>query len=309
MAKSKNYYQILGLSEQASAEDIKKSYRRLARKHHPDRNPDQPDAEERFKSIQEAYDVLSDSKKRREYDRYRKDPFASFQAANGDQFRRAPDGSYVRYKRRRQPDPVNDAESSLGGFSNFISKIFGAEEEAPPASKKGSRRRGKLDIDTRLRLTFNQALHGGKTEVTLPHGEIVRIDIPKGVRSGLKIRLKGKGKVGTSATGDLYVTFEVEPHSYYRRRGDDLHITVTVNPIEAMLGIQRHVISAYGNRIKLTIPPGTQHGTTLRLKGQGVKRASNIGDMYVKIELQVPEELTKEQKEIIRRAAKQAKLM
>ena len=308
MAKSKNYYRILGLTEQATAEEIKKSFRRLAREHHPDHNPDQPDAEERFKAIQEAYDVLSDPNKRREYDRYRMDPFASFQAANGDHFQRAPDGSYVRYRRTRQPAET-DGDSSLGGFTNFISRIFGAEEEPRPSSGRSGRRHSKLDIDTRLRLTFAQALRGGKTEVTLPHGEIVRIDIPKGVRSGFKIRIKGKGKIGPSSVGDLYVKFEVEPHAYYRRRGDDLHITLTINPIEAIVGVTRHVISAYGNRIKVKIPAGTQHGTSLRLKGQGVEKSNKTGDMYVKVELHVPENLTEEQLLEIQRAARKANLI
>lgn len=310
MAKSKNYYQILGIDEQATAEQIKKSYRSLARKFHPDRNPDRPDAEERFKAIQEAYDILSDPDKRKEYDRYRKDPFASFQTTNGDQFYRKPDGTYVRYERTGgQPQDIFGNGDNTGGFSSFINKIFGAEQETSRSQSGGSSHRSKLDIDTRLRLTFNQALQGGKTEVTLPHGETVRINIPRGVHSGFKIRLKGRGHISANAAGDLYVTFDVEPHTYYRRRGDDLNITCSINPIEAMLGVTRNVINAYGNTIKVKIPPGTQHGTKLRLRGQGVETASKKGDLYVKIEVHIPDNLSDAQLDILRTAAKKAKLI
>jgi DnaJ-class molecular chaperone len=137
----------------------------------------------------------------------------------------------------------------------------------------------------------------------------VRINIPRGVRSGFKIRLKERGHIGSNGVGDLYVTFDVEPHAYYRRRGDDLYITSSINPIEAMLGITRNVINAYGNTIKLKIPPGTQHGTKLRLRGQGVETNAKTGDLYVTIEIHIPEDLDDSQREIIRTAAKKARLI
>lgn len=311
MAKSKNYYKILGISEKASAAEIKKSYRSLARKYHPDRNPDQPDAEERFKAIQEAYDTLSDPKRRKKYDQFRKDPFQGFQTANGDNFYRAPDGTYVR---RSRSHSNNSAEDIFGfgegsGFTGFINRIFGAEEDPRKSPKKPRSRKSSLDIETKVQLTFAQALKGGRTELTLPHGEIIRINIPKGVHSGFKIRLSGRGNVGATSTGDLYVTFEVAPHSYYRRRGNNLHITCSINPIEAIVGISRNVINAYGNRIKLTIPPGTQHGNKLRLKGQGVETSKGKGDLYVKIEIHTPENLTDEQISILKQAGKKTKLL
>ncbi len=310
MAKAKNYYTILGINEDASPEEIKKSYRALARKYHPDRNPNQPDAEERFKSIQEAYDILSDPKSRREYNQFRKDPFASYQSTNGDRFYRAPDGTFVR---REGPRPQNPEDifgfGDSGGFTGFINRIFGSEAEQKKPGEKSKSQKSSLDIETRVRLSFMQALRGGKTELTLPHGETIRIKIPRGVRPGFKIKLKGRGQVGTTTTGDLYVTFEVEPHNYYRRRGDDLHITSTINPIEAMVGITRNVLNAYGNRIKVKIPAGTQHGSKLRLKGQGVETSKKTGDLYVKIDIQTPENLSKEQVEILRRAGKETKLL
>ena len=310
MARSKNYYSILGVDEKATPDQIKKRFRLLARQYHPDRNPDRPDAEERFKAIQEAYDVLSNEEKRKEYDIRRKNPFGGFQTANGDNFQRTKDGTYVRYQRPPNAEDEFFANGDeAGGFSNIFNRIFGAEQKPPPQDRRKSRRRSSLDVSTRLRLSLEQALVGGKTEITLPHGEVIRINIPKGVQTGFKIRLKGRGEVGATSTGDLYVTFEVEPHSYYKRKGNDLYITAKVNPIEAMIGITRNVMSAYGNRIKLKIPAGTQNGSKLRLRGQGVQTNTEAGDMYVTIEVHVPEDLSPEQIQILKEAGKKARLL
>ncbi len=324
MSDKKDYYKILGVHERAAPEEIKKMYRQLAREYHPDRNQGRPDAEERFKAIQEAYDILSDPRKRRLYDHHRREPAEAFEAPNGDTFYRQADGAYVRRERRR-PAPEapytngargasaagsgngsNAASGGSGGVSGFFSRLFGGSEQetAEPGDKRSS-----LDLDTRLRLSFTQALKGGKTEVTLPHGETVRIKIPRGVQSGFKIRLKERGRVAASAIGDLYVTFEVEPHHFFRRIGDDLHITCIINPIEAILGITRNMVNAYGTQIKLKIPPGAQPGSKLRLKGQGVKTEQDMGDMYVQIEIRIPENLTVQERDILREAARKVNLI
>ena len=310
MSRSKNYYKILGVDEKATADEIKKRYRSLARKYHPDHNPDRPDAEERFKAIQEAYDVLSDDEQRAAYDRAKTDPLGGFQAANGERFYRSTDGTYVRHPRRpNAEDDFFGNGDATGGFSTIFNRFFGADQKPPPQQRKKGRRRSSLDVSTRLRLSLEQALLGGKTEITLPSGETVRINIPKGVHTGFKIRLKGKGEIGTTSTGDLYVTFEVEPHSYYRRRGNDLHITTTVNPLEVIIGISRNIMNAYGERIKLKIPPGTQHGAKLRLRGQGVKTTREEGDMYVHIEIATPDNLTPEQLAVLKEAGKKIGLI
>jgi curved DNA-binding protein len=328
MSDKKDYYKILGVHERAEPEEIKKRYRLLAREYHPDRNQGRPDAEERFKAIQEAYDILSDPRKRRLYDHHRREPAEAFEAPNGDTFYRQADGAYVRRERRR-PTPeapytngargastggsgngarssANGSGSGSGGVSSFFSRFFGGsdQETADPGDRHSS-----LDLDTRLRLSFIQALKGGKTEVTLPHGETVRIKIPRGVQSGFKIRLKDRGRVAANATGDLYVTFEVEPHHFFRRIGDDLHITCVINPIEAILGITRNMVNAYGMQIKLKIPPGAQPGSKLRLKGQGVKTEQDMGDLYVQIDIRVPENLTVQEREILREAARKVNLI
>ena len=311
MPEIKDYYKILGVEETADADAIKKAYRKLAREYHPDRNPDKKDAEERFKEIQEANDVLSDPEKRKQYDMMRKNPFGAFggdgfNTSGGGRYYRAPDGTYVRFDQGGgagapggvgMDDLFGDAG---GGLGDFFSRIFGGEE-APRRTRRPARGR---DVETTLQLTFEQALEGGKTEVSLPSGETIRINIPKGVRPGFKIRLRGRGMAG-----DLYVTFDVAEHPRFRREGDDLYTSVTINALEAMLGTNRRVTNAYGKRVKLPISPGTQPGEKLRLKGLGVKTDKATGDLYVEVEVTVPQKLTDEQREQLRAAAEAAGLL
>lgn len=282
MAEITDYYQVLGVDEGASAEEIKKAYRRLARAYHPDRNPDDPEAEERFKAVQEAYGVLSDAQKRKAYDRARRDPFASGRFQGGG-FRGAP-----------QDVPFEDLFGGMdgGGFGSFFSQIFADE---PRATRRPARGR---DVETQVRLTFDQAIRGGKTELKMPDGEPLRLTIPQGVRSGFKIRVKGRGAPapGGGPPGDLYVTFRVEPSPRFRREGDNLHITETISAMEAILGTTRSITNAYGKTIKVTIPPGTQPGERLRLRGQGVETAEHTGDLYVEVQVSIPRHLTEEQR-------------
>jgi curved DNA-binding protein len=312
MPEVKDYYKALGVSETASADEIKKIYRKLAREYHPDRNPDKPHAEERFKEIQEAYDTLSDPEKRKQYDQMRRNPFFGAGGPYGNQggrTYRAPDGTPFTFE--TTGDSFGGFGEGNGGFSDIFSRFFGGEAGPGPAGERTRRgRNAGRDVQTTLRLDFDQALHGGKTEVVLPGGETVRINIPKGVKSGLKIRLKGRGQPGPGGQkGDLYVTFEVEPSPTFRREGNDLYTSVTVNAFEAMLGATRTVTNAYGKVIKVTIPAGTQPGEKFRLKGQGVETEQATGDLYVEVQVAVPTSLTTEQKETLRKAAKGAGLL
>ena len=320
MAQVKDYYKILGVDEDASVDAIKKAYRKLARENHPDRNPDNPSAEERFKEIQEANDVLADLEKRKQYDLRRKNPFGggfgdSYSTRNGSRYYQNPDGTYVRFEtsgERPGADPFGGSNpfggSPGGGFGDLFSRFFGGAEEEPFAERP--RPHASSDVKTRMRISFDQALRGGKTDVTLPDGEKVRIDVPKGVRPGFKIRLRGRGAVGPNGQrGDLYVTFRVGEHPRFRREGDDLHVTEAVSAFEAMLGTTRSIENAYGRRIKLTIPPGTQPGETLRLKGQGVETPKADGDLYVQIDVRIPQNLTAAQQDALREAAQKAGLL
>ena len=308
MPQTKDYYDILGVDEGASAKEIKKAYRDLARKYHPDRNPDKPNAEDRFKEIQEAYSVLSDEEKRDQYDARRR--FGGFGGQGfGQNGGRAPGGGFdVRFEQGR-------ADEGFGGFGDIFNSFFGGSDSRgggqtrSPFGQQQRRTKGN-DVETTLRISFDDALRGGKREVTLPDGETIRIDIPKGVRSGFKIRLRGRGERGPRGErGDLYVTFKVGDHPRFRRKGDDIYVTEAVSAIEAMLGTERRIPTPYGQRIKITIPPGTQPGEKLRLRKQGVRSGSGTpGDLYVEIDVTIPDDLSEEQRKTLQAAAKKANL-
>lgn len=316
MPPVKDYYQVLGVSESASAEDIKKAYRKLARKHHPDKNPDVAGAEEKFKEIQEAYSVLSDETRRKEYDFQRKNPFAGgfgdgFGAAGRSGEYRAPDGTYVRFDSRGgSPFGAESFEQGGGSFADIFSRFFGGEAPEDPFGARRERRTRGRDVETTLNLSFDEALKGGKTEVTLPDGARVRIDVPAGVETGYKIRLKDRGAEGAGGQrGDLYVTFNVRPHPVFRREGRDLFTSVKVNAFEAILGVKKSVATPYGTHIKITIPAGSQPGDRLRVRNQGVKTETGSGDLYVEIGVEIPRNLTPEQLETLRAAAEAAGLL
>jgi curved DNA-binding protein len=304
MPEVKDYYKVLGVAEKASADDIKKAYRKLARDFHPDRNPDKPGAEERFKEVQEAYGVIGDEARRKEYDAMRRNPFG-FGGRNGGQAYRAPDGSYVRFDSSEGARGFEDAFGG-GGIGDLFSRFFGGQESAhDPTQGRARQQASGRDLQTTLRLSFDQALNGGKTEVGLPTGEKIRIDIPKGVESGFKIRLRGRGQEGPGGRrGDLYVTFDVESSARFRRDGHDLYVEVPISIFDAALGTRRSVTNAYGERIRITIPAGSQPGDRLRLKGQGVRTDDAAGDLYAELKVTVPKNLTPEQKRVLEEAAK-----
>jgi molecular chaperone DnaJ/curved DNA-binding protein len=311
MPQTQDYYDILGVDEDASAKEIKKAYRDLARKYHPDRNPDKPDAEERFKEIQEAYSVLSDDEKREEYDARRRfgGGFGGQGfGGNGGRQRRSPEGGFdVRFEQGGE---------GFGGIGDIFSSFFGgrggggAQTRDPFSQRQQRQASGGRDVETTLRISFDDALRGGKREVTLPDGETIRIRIPKGVRSGFKIRLRGRGEAGPRGQrGDLYVTFQVGDHPRFRRKGDDIYVTEEVDAIEAMLGTERQIPTPYGQHIKITIPAGTQPGEKLRLRGQGVQTEDRgTGDLYVEVDVAIPKNLSDAQRETLRAAAEKANL-
>ena len=281
MPQTKDYYTILGVDEDASAKEI-------------------------FKEIQEAYSVLSDKEKRKEYDTRRR--FGGgiggggFGGNGGRQRRSSPGGGFnVRFEQGGE---------GFGGIGDIFNSFFGGRGGADPFTQRQQQRQTQgRDVETTLRISFDDALRGGKREVTLPDGEKVRISIPKGVRSGFKIRLRGRGEPGPRGQrGDLYVTFQVADHPRFRRKGNDIYVTEEVDAIEAMLGTERRIPTPYGQHIKITIPAGTQPGEKLRLRGQGVKTKKETGDLYVEVDVTIPENLSESQREAIRRAAEKADL-
>ena len=323
MPQTKDLYDILGVDEDASKEEIKKAYRTLARKHHPDRNPDSPNAEEKFKEIQKAYSILSDEEKRQQYDAQRRFGGGGFGGPNGARGfggRQGAGGPEIRFEQGN----FDDVFGGRGGLGDIFESFFGGRggatqgqdpfrqqrgQQQGPRQRRRSGRPSGQDIETKLQLSFEEALHGGRREVELPTGESIRLNIPQGVRNGYKIRLKGRGQAGpTGERGDLYVTFEVGDHPRFRRKGDDIHLTESIDVFEALLGTERRIPTPYGQRIKLSIPAGTQPGEKLRLRGQGVKTDDGQGDLYVKVDVDIPTDLTDAQRETLREAAEEVGL-
>ena len=275
MTEVTDYYLLLGVAPGATSDEIKRAYRAVARTCHPDHHPGDHQAEERFKEVQRAYHILSSEGRRRVYDATRLD-VDGFEAA-----------SYT----RMHP----------GSFDPLVSLFFGDD---PPVGARGA------DTEMQVRLSFGQALRGGRTEVWLADGEAVPLVIPKGVRSGLKVRVRERGqRGGAGQRGDLYVTFRVDPDDQFRREGDNLHLTETVSAIEAVLGTTRSITNAYGQTIKVHIPAGTQPGERLRLRGQGVETDTRRGDLFVEVRVTVPRSLTDAQRETLAAAAREAGLL
>ena len=294
--RMKDFYEILGVEETADAAAIKKAYRGLARKYHPDKNPDDKESERKFKEIQEAYEILSDSEKRKKYDAMKKNPLGSgsfddfFSTEGGTRFYRAPDGSYV----RTEFGGAGQGEDQFGdgGLGDVFSRFFGGGQ---PQEQSGRRVRTK-PTETTVQLSFEQSLTGGKLKVALPDGERISLSIPRGVRDGFKVRLKGRGAPTGRGRGDLFVTFRVNESGEFRRVADDLYTTVTISAVQAMLGHSRNIENAYGETVKLTVPVGIQPGEKLRLRGQGVRTDEGTGDLYVEVKVSIPRNLSAKQR-------------
>ncbi|MGM0704985.1 MAG: J domain-containing protein, partial [Bacteroidota bacterium] len=200
-------------------------------------------------------------------------------------------------------------ESFFGGGVGGRAQQGGRDPFSQARQQQRRRQPQTRDAETRLHLSFNEALEGGRQTVELPSGESIRLRIPKGVRSGYKIRLRNRGPTGPSGKrGDLYVTFKVGDHPRFRREGNDLHLTETVSALDAMLGTKRRIPTPYGQNISVTIPAGTQPGEKLRLRGQGVQTENETGDLYVHVDVHIPENLSDDQRETLESAAHDAGL-
>ena len=303
----KDYYQILGVGRDATEDEIKRAYRRLARKYHPDVNPGDKEAEERFKEINEAYEVLSDPEKRRKYDQLgaawrewermggRPGDFDWSQWVSA-----APGGQrvYVRY------GTAEDLEDLFGGsspFSDFFTQIFGGLGGAPGGFEFRTRPRRGQDLEQEVEISLEEAYHG-TTRLLQKDGRRLQVKIPPGAYTGLRIRMAGEGGPGAAGgqPGDLYLRVRVAPHPRFERRGDDLHTTVPVDLYTAVLGGKVRVETLAGP-VMLTIPPGTQNGQTFRLRGKGMpklRQKGQYGDLYARVEVRLPTRLTPRQREL-----------
>lgn len=306
-----DYYSILGVDKTATQDDIKKAYRKLARKYHPDLNPNDPSAKEKFQAINEANEVLSDPEKRKKYDAYGEnwkhaDEFEAqqraYQARQGD----AAGGTEYWYSTDGQHF-TGGFGGNAGGFSDFFEELFGHRGGASDRRGRGAFR--GQDIEAELHLTLREAATTHKQTFTVG-GETLRITVPAGVADGQVIKLKGHGGKGTNGgpDGDLYITFVVGDDPVFKRKDNDLYTDVTIDLYTAVLGGEVTVNTLDG-QVKLKVRPGTQNGAMVRLKGKGFpvyKQEGSFGDLLVTYHITIPTSLTEHQKDLFRELQKGA---
>ena len=275
-------YSVLGVAKTASAADITKAYRKLAKKLHPDLNPGDKAAEEKFKQITAAYDIIGDEEKRGRYDRGEID--AGGQERPQQRYYREYAGGEegARYR-------STAGYEDIGAFSDLFGDLFG--ERGGMRGGAGGRRfsmRGQ-DAQYRLDVDFLDAVNGTKTRITLPDGGTLDVTIPPGVTDGQVLRLKGKGNpgMGEGGPGDALIEIAVRPHPVFKREGDDILVEVPITLDEAVLGGKVEVPTITG-RVSVTVPAGANTGQTLRLKGRGVKRGAVSGDQLVRLSVVMP---------------------
>jgi curved DNA-binding protein len=298
----KDYYKILGVDKTASQSEIKKTYRRLARKYHPDVNPGNKAAEARFKEINEAHEVLSDAEKRKKYDELGAN-WQQWQRTGGD-----PRGfDWSQWSAGGQPGAgrvhveygnLNDLFAEGGGFSDFFRNIFGGAEGTEYGPRTRSRR--GQDLEHPVEITLEEAFHGAKRILQM-NGQRLEVSIPPGVDTGSRVRIAGKGGPGPGGgpSGNLYLRVTVLPHQTFERKGDDLYCEVPLDLYTAVLGGEVAVPSLKGP-VMLKAPPETQSGKRFRLRGLGMPRLQDSnakGDLYAEVRVVVPQGLTKQEKE------------
>ncbi len=318
----KDYYNILGLNRNASEREIKQAYRRLARQYHPDVNPGDKSAESKFKQINEAYEVLSDSEKRRKYDQF------------GDQWQYADQFAKAGWQQAPSWGFSQGKEFHFGG--DDLGSLFGDLFGVGNRSRRVRSRRGR-DIEHPVEITLEEAYHGVKRTIALRTEEPcsackgtgriqnlpcsacrgsgvvasvkrLEVKVPSGVKDGSRVRVAGKGEPGYTggASGDLYLVVSVKPHRLFERKGDDLYVEVAVPLTVAVLGGEVQVPTLKAGKLALRIPVETQNGRTFRLAGQGMPHLGNSsrGDLFAKVSIVLPTDLSPQEKELFEQLAK-----
>ena len=300
-----DYYKVLGVERNASQDDIKKAYRKMARKYHPDLNKDDPNAKDKFQEINEANEVLSDPEKRKKYDEY------------GEHWKHADEFKAEReaYQRAQQSGgqsaywySVNGDDfmggfgrGNASGFSDFFEQLFGHGASAGRSGRGYNMMSRGGDIEAQMNLSLREAAVTHKQTFSV-NGENLRITIPAGIADGQMIKLKGHGEKGSNGApdGDLYITFQIAPDPDFKREGDDLFTNVDIDLYTAVLGGNVNVKTIDG-MVKLKVNPGTQNDTKVRLRGKGFpvyKKEGTFGDLIVTYHVDIPTSLSEKQKEL-----------
>jgi curved DNA-binding protein len=297
-----DYYKVLGLSKNASQDDIKKAYRKLARKYHPDLNPNDKEANVKFQQINEANEVLGDPEKRKKYDQYGEnwkhaEQFEQARQQQGDR------GGQYYYDNSGNPFEGFSQGFGTEDFSDFFSDLFGGRSGR--TNRRNSQFKGQ-DYTTELRLSLRDAANTHKKTLTI-NGKQIRITIPAGVSNGQQIKLKGQGGPGAKGgpNGDLYITFILLEDSNFKRLNNDLTTIAEVDLYTAVLGGEI-TVSTLDGKVKLKVSPGTQNGTKVRLKGKGFpvyKKEGEHGDLFVTYQVKIPTQLTEKQKNLFKQLA------
>lgn len=302
-----DYYKVLGVDKSATQDDIKKAFRKLARKYHPDLNPNDPSAKDKFQEINEANEVLSDPEKRKKYDEYGEhwkhaDEFEQQkqqQRANAG-FGTDGNGTYW-YSSDGSDGGFSGAHfgGGAGGFSDFFEELFGHRSQA---GRRSTSYRGQ-DYNAELHLSLRDAAVSHK-EVVDVNGTKLRVTIPAGIANGQTLKLRGHGApgVGGGPAGDLYVTFVIADDPVFRRLGDDLYVDVPLDVCTAVLGGEK-TIDTLDGKVKLKVKPETHNGTKVRLRGKGFpvyKQEGKCGDLIVTFTIDIPDHLTERQKDLFR---------
>jgi len=289
-----DYYKILGIAKNASQDDVKKAYKKLARKFHPDLNPNDSDAHRKFQEINEANEVLSDAEKRKKYDQYGEnwkhaDQYEAHQQAYGQQGSRG-DGNGAFW-----------SSGDAGEFSDFFESMFGAGRGG--GGRGGNYNFRGQDYTSELHISLMDAAKTHQ-QVLAVNGKNLRITVPAGVANGQTIKLKGQGGPGINngPAGDLYITFVIAEDARFKRIGDDLYAVASLDLYTAILGGEQ-VVETMDGKVKLKVQPGTQNNTKVRLKGKGFpvyKKTGQHGDLIVTYSIEIPTELTEKQKELFK---------
>jgi curved DNA-binding protein len=299
----KDYYNILGISKSASTDEIRKAYRRLATKYHPDKNPGDKTAENKFKEINEAKEVLTDPEKRKLYDQFGKD-WKHYQAAGAkgdfDWSKYARQGSGKRYRYSSNVGDFSDIFSG-GGFSDFFETLFGGRT-GRTQYERSTRMKGQDHI-AEITISLEEAYHGTNRKISL-NGQTLKLNIKPGIQDGHRLRLSGKGSPGAGggASGDLFIKINLAKHPYVQRQGDDLYIDMKVDLYTAILGGKTEVQTLNG-KIKVDIAKETKNGKTLRLKGMGMplyNQRGKFGDLYLNVVVDIPSNLSKKEEDLFR---------